>query len=78
MKKTLLVEFNENKNCNRKQREYSFFDADELNEEELDYAAGGYSLKENSACSKCGCKRNRATITTATCPDCGHSRDEHM
>ena len=77
LKKRLLTKFNDNKNCSRQQREYSF-DEDELSEEELDYAAGGHSLKEGSACAKCGCKRNRATITTATCPDCGHSRDEHL
>lgn len=57
---------------------YRFSPDYELSEEELDYVAAGHSLKEDSACAKCGCKRSRSTIATATCPDCGHSRNEHM
>lgn len=78
LKKKLLAKFNAPEESNFRPHNKSIYLEDELSEEELDYAAGGHSLKEESACTKCGCKRSRAAITAAICPDCGHSRDEHM
>ena len=78
LKKGLLDKFKTRKEANPRQQSESFYSDDELSDEELDYAAGGHSLREESACTKCGCKKSRATIAGAICPDCGHARDEHM
>lgn len=77
LKKRLLDKFNTRIESGNQQNK-GFNADDELSEEDLDFVAGGHSLKEESGCTKCGCKRSRATITTAICPDCGHNRDDHM
>ncbi|KUO64320.1 MAG: hypothetical protein APF84_09795 [Gracilibacter sp. BRH_c7a] len=76
-KKRLLDKLNAKK-CTRQEQDHSFLEEDELSVEELDYASGGLAIREEGACSKCGCKRSRVSINTAKCPACGHSRDEHM
>lgn len=76
-KKRLLDKINARKS--RKQgQDYSLPDEDELSEEELGYASGGLAIREEGVCSKCDCKRSRVSISTAKCPECGHSRDDHM
>ncbi|KUO73815.1 MAG: hypothetical protein APF77_17180 [Clostridia bacterium BRH_c25] len=76
-KKRLLDKINARKSGKQGQG-YSTFDEDELSEEELDYASGGLAIREEGVCSKCDCKRSRVSISTAKCPECGHSRDDHM
>jgi len=78
LKRSLLDSFSSPKELNPTQQTKSFYSEDELSEDELDYAAGGHSLREEVACTKCGCKRSRVTIASIVCPDCGHARDEHM
>lgn len=76
-KKRLLDKIKARKNSMQGQN-YSLPDEDELSVEELDYASGGLAIREEGFCSKCSCKRSRVSISTAKCPECGHSRDEHM
>lgn len=76
-KKRLLDKINA-RNNSKQGKDNSLVDEGELSMEELDYASGGLAVREEGACSKCGCKRSRVSISTAKCPECGHSRDEHM
>ena len=76
-KKRLLAKINA-KEYSKKVQDHSSLEEDELSEEELDYASGGYTIRDEGACSKCDCKISRLSIDTAKCPACGHSRDEHM